>query len=86
MGMRKMTWVLIGWATLIIGWVLVGGANSLDRTAERCERSIYLSQRTCESAGHTGTMLGLLVVLLVGFCGFVVLSLIWFMTRPAVQR
>ena len=30
----------------------------------------------------TGTVIGVGVVLAVGFAGFVVLSLIWFMTRP----
>ena len=37
-----------------------------------------LSQDACEA----GTGIGVLLVLFIGFIGFVFLSLIWFMTKP----
>lgn len=83
---RKMTYVLIGWCLLILAWATLGATNSIDHTAERCEHARYIGQETCESASHTGTALGMGFVLLIGFMGFVVLSLVWFMTKPSEKR
>jgi len=65
-----MTWVLIAWSVLILVWAIAGGASA------ECENEEFTE--ACEA----GTGIGIALVLLVGFIGFVFLSLIWFMTRP----
>jgi hypothetical protein len=70
---RKMTWVLIVWCALILLWAIVGGASN------NCsEETTQLNQNACEA----GTGIGVAIILLIGFFGFVFLWLIWFMTRP----
>lgn len=73
MRLRKMTWVLIVWSTLILLWAFGGGAAS-----ECGDKRTQLAQDACDA----GTGLGVLVILFIGFIGFVFLSLIWFMSRP----
>ena len=79
-GWRKMTWVLIIWCAIILLWAGVGGGN----TASSCSHAhdAYLSAQTAKDACDTGAGIGIAIVLLIGFFGFVFLSLIWFMTRP----
>ena len=67
---RKMTWLLIVWCVLILIWA-VGGASS-----NNC------AQQTYKAACQAGTGIGVVLILGLGFFGYVFLSLIWFMTRP----
>ncbi len=70
---RKMTWVLIIWTLIFTIWV-IGGVNST-----HCDRyASDLNQNACQA----GTGIGVGIVIFLWFLGFVVLSLIWFMTRP----
>lgn len=69
---RKMTWVLIIWCALILAWA-IGGAASNDCAAD-------------DDACAAGTGLGVLVILFVGFFGFMFFAVIWFMTRPRDRR
>src|SRR5436190_16419996 len=70
---RKMTWVLIIWSAFILIWAIAGGASN------KCgEEATRLNQQACEA----GTGIGVAIILLIGFFGFVFLALIWFMTRP----
>lgn len=61
-----MTWVLILWCALILVW-MIGGASSAN-----CD-----GDGACEA----GTGIGVALIALVGFFGFVFLSIIWFMRR-----
>lgn len=69
---RKMTWVLFAWCALIIVWIATG-AGAADCGAE--------TDQTLQAACNAGAGIGVLFVALIGFVGFVFLSLIWFMTR-----
>jgi hypothetical protein len=70
---RKMTWVLIIWCLIILIWAIAGGASN------NCsEQATKLNQNACEA----GTGIGVAIILLIGFFGFVFLGLIWLMTRP----
>lgn len=73
---RKMTWALLIWSGLIIAWMVAGGAAS-DCLAEPDQ----LSREACEA----GTGIGVALIALIGFFGFVPLSIIWFMTRPKTR-
>lgn len=67
---RKSTWALLLWCALIIVWVFAGVA------ASNCESEQY--SEACEA----GAGIGVLLVLFIGFVGFLFFSIIWFMTRP----
>src|SRR4029079_17447297 len=69
-----MTWVLILWCALILIWAIAGGNNAQNH----CNAHTQLQQDACAA----GTGIGVAIVLLIGFFGFVFFGLIWFMTRP----
>ena len=68
-----MTWALIAWSVLMLIWI-IGGASSTN-----CgDKPTELEKNACEA----GTGIGVTALFMLWFVGFVVLSLIWFMTRP----
>lgn len=67
---RRMTWVLIVWCAIILIWAIAGGASN------NCVHQTY------KTACQAGTGIGVAIILLIGFFGFVFFSLIWFMSRP----
>lgn len=79
---RKMTWVLILWVSIILVWAIAGGSSGNHQSVADCLKGGVLSQQTCTDAANAGTGIGVAIVLLIGFFGFVFLGLIWFMTRP----
>ena len=73
---RKATWALIVWSVLIIAWVILGV------TSRNCgDKDCVLQQTACD----IGTSVGVVVIVGLGFMGFVVLSLISLMSRPKVR-
>jgi hypothetical protein len=72
---RKMTWVLILWCAAILAWAIAGGSSAASRCTNQLGRA---GQAGCEA----GTGIGVAIILLIGFFGFVFFSLIWFMTKP----
>ena len=79
---RKMTWVIIVWSVVMAIWIIGGllSADNGDKCAHEAHRA--LSQSTCTSARDVGTGIGVAVLWFLWFFGFIVLSLIWFMSRP----
>jgi hypothetical protein len=74
---RKMTWVLALWTALALVLIVAGAGNQ-----PACPPGVA----NCEAyqAGATiGTGLAVTAILGVWFVGFIILSIIWFMTRPA---
>jgi hypothetical protein len=69
---RPATWALIVWSAGITIWLVAGLST---RGCQDDDGAI--SQTVCE----IGTGVGVGVILVVGFMGFVVLSLIWLMSR-----
>lgn len=71
---RVMTWVLWAWTILCVLWVATGlGAKG------SCNG---LSQSACAAAGDVGHGIAVFVQIVVWLIVFLILSLIWFMTRP----
>jgi hypothetical protein len=70
---RKATWALIIWCALILIWAIAGAAGN-----DCANEATKLNQDACEA----GTGIGVLVILFIGFFGFVFFSLIWMMSRP----
>jgi hypothetical protein len=78
---RKMTWVLLIWVALIVVWIASASGNVSDACDTPEERGV-LTQEQCEAAAEVGTGLGLVGVFFIGFIGFIILGLIWIMSRP----
>lgn len=73
---RKMTWALWGWTALCALW-LVAGATSVNNG--NCHG---LSNSACTAATHIGAGIGAFLIFAIWLLVFLILSLIWFMTRP----
>ena len=76
---RKMTWVLIIWCAIILIWAIAGAAGS-DCANQAGDQ--FLSAKDAQDACDAGTGIGVALILLVGFFGFIFFGLIWFMTKP----
>lgn len=72
---RVMSWVLIAWCAIFAVWI---GVAIADRPSEECAAGDSL----CQDASDVGTSIGVGLVFGLFFIGFVILSLIWLMTRP----
>jgi hypothetical protein len=79
-GWRKMTWVLIGWSTLIVVGSLMASGHTVDRTTAECQSTLGAGGMCQEAASATGAA-QFEHLMKIGVVGFVVLSLVWFMTR-----
>jgi hypothetical protein len=71
---RKMTWVLNLWNVLFLVWIIAGISS---RTSKDCPPADTL----CINASDAGTGIGVALIVFLWFIGFVVLALVWFMTR-----
>jgi hypothetical protein len=81
---RKMTWVLNVWNVVFLVWIISGIAN---RPSKNCATDPdvlkgIISKHACETASNVGTGLGVTAVIVFWFLGFIILSLIWLMSRP----
>jgi hypothetical protein len=81
---RKMTWVFLVVNALFVLWFSVGIS---DRPSQDCATDPdviagVISKDLCESASDVGTGIGVALVGFLWFIVFIVLSLIWLMTRP----
>jgi hypothetical protein len=74
--LRKMTWALIIWSVLFLIWIISAGGSA------NCSDQAGQYQNAKQSGCEAGTAIGIGLLIVLWFLGFVVLSLIWFMTRP----
>jgi hypothetical protein len=75
---RKMTWVVVLWCILMAVWII--GAIVSANPSSNCAHGAYKS--ACEAGSSAGTGIGVVALWFIWFFGFVILSLIWFMSRP----
>jgi hypothetical protein len=80
-GWRKITWVLIGWSTLIVLGSLITAGDASNKVASECQSSLGTGGICQETASSIGAA-QFEHLMKIGFVGFVVISLVWFMTRP----
>ena len=76
---RKMSWVLAIWTGIFLAWIIGGIAS---RPSQDCPPG----DQFCVNASDAGTGIGVGLIIVFWFIGFVVLSLVWFMTRPRDRR
>ena len=74
MKFRKMTWAIWIWSILCIAWVF-GGISSVEECVP--------GDSACEVGTAIGAGIGIFMIGFIWFLGFIVLSIIWFMTRPS---
>jgi hypothetical protein len=74
---RKMTWAILVWCVLMAVWIVAALGTD---TSSHCAHEAYRS--ACEAGSDAGKGIGVVALWFVWFFGFIVLSLIWFMTRP----
>ena len=75
---RKATWALALFNALILFWLVSG----LAATSDSCSGLGGDSLSACQAGTAIGGGLAVTFILIVWFMGFVVLGLIWLMSRP----
>lgn len=80
---RKMTWTILAWNALILVWI-VSAAGGSGESVDECvaDSGGILTRRDCQEAVDAGTGIGVFLILVLWALVFVVLALVWFMTRP----
>jgi RNA polymerase subunit RPABC4/transcription elongation factor Spt4 len=76
---RKATWAVVIWTVLMAIWIIAGSQQTPDKT---CAGETGSALDLCQSAYHLGTGIGVTLLFALWFIGFVILSLIWLMSRP----
>ncbi|WP_217924919.1 hypothetical protein [Miltoncostaea oceani] len=71
---RVSSWLIVIWSALFAIWIIAGISS---RPSTDCPPGDQL----CVDASDTGTAIGVGLIIVLWFIGFVVLSLIWLMTR-----
>ncbi|MGH3105313.1 MAG: hypothetical protein ACRDN6_14580 [Gaiellaceae bacterium] len=81
---RKMTWAILLWSGAMLTWLIgsVAFASAKDCATDFGATSGFLTKQACLDASSGGSGLGVLLISSLWFLGVVVLSLIWFTTRP----
>jgi hypothetical protein len=77
---RKMSWAILVWTAIFVVWT-VAGTSGTGNEIDECVAEGVLSRSECEAAIGVGTGIGVTLIWLLWFVGFIVLSIIWFMTR-----
>jgi hypothetical protein len=73
-----MTWAILIWTGLFILW----GATGVGAVSDECVGLTGEDLSICQAGTAIGGGIGLTFIFLLWFVGFVVLAIVWFMTRP----
>ena len=79
---RKMTWLINIVNVLFLIWIIGGASSSSGCANDPDVKSGVISKDLCESATNAGKGIGIGLIIVFWFIVFVVLSIVWFMTRP----
>jgi len=75
---RKATWAVVLWTVLFAVWIVAGASS----TSNNCAGRVGSDLSSCQAGTAIGGGLAVTFLVIVWFLGFVVLSLIWLMSRP----
>jgi hypothetical protein len=84
-GWRKITWVIIAWSTLVVIGGLALAGHTSNQYSSDCQKTLG-GDSLCQQVGNQAASDQFGHILKIGVVGFVILSIIWFMTRPQNQR
>lgn len=73
---RKMSWTIIVFSVLMLVWLISAGGGSAN-----CDKQQQF-EGACKAGEAVGRGIATTAIFVIWFIGFVVLSIIWFMTRP----
>jgi hypothetical protein len=73
-----MTWAILVFSGLMLVWAIAGTAGEV--CGEYAPGAA--DREACELGEDIGTGLGIAALFFLWFLGFVILSIVWFMTRP----
>ena len=76
---RKMTWIIWIFTALMIAWMVAGVQTNDDVCVDYTPGTA--AYENCEAGADIGTGLGVTLIFFIWFVGFIILSIIWFMTR-----
>jgi hypothetical protein len=83
-GWRKATWAIIAWSSLIIAGAVLTTASATSRVTNECQGTfgqLGMGGSCHEMAQQAGTA-QFEHIMKIGVVGFLILSIVWFMTRP----
>ncbi len=75
---RKATWALLIWTVLMAVWIGTGIAA----TGNNCAGQVGDALTTCQAGTAIGGGIAVTFIVIIWFLGFIVLGLIWLMSRP----
>ncbi len=75
---RKATWALLIWTALIVLWIVAGTSAVGDNCAGETGDALEM----CRAATGIGAGIGVTFIIIIWFLGFIILGLIWLMSRP----
>ena len=75
---RKATWALAIFNLLILIWLIAGIAG----TSNNCAGLTDGALSGCQAGTAVGAGIGVTLIVLIWFIGFMVLGLVWLMSRP----
>lgn len=75
-----MTWVLWIWTIAMAAWAVGAGFSGDSKLDAKCVND--LGAKLCNDTQNAGAGIAVILLIFAWFFGFVVLGLIWFMTRP----
>lgn len=75
---RKATWALLIFNLLMLAWVI----SAISAGSQHATDCGVLDQANCDAARNVGTGIAVGFLGIIWFLGFVVLSLVWLMSRP----
>jgi hypothetical protein len=83
---RKMTWAILLWSGAMLAWIVVGAATAADGAAGCASdfgaTSSNLTEQDCINAAGSGSAFGPVLIAALWLAGLILLSTIWFATRP----
>lgn len=84
-GWRKITWVMIAWSTLVVIGGLALAGHTGNQYSSDCSQALG-GGGLCQQVGNQAASDQFGHIMKIGVVGFVILSIIWFMTRPQGDR
>lgn len=76
---RKATWALVIWTALMALWI----GSGIAAVSNNCAGKVGEALSICQAGTAIGGGIGITMLLTLWFVGFIVLSLVWLMSRPA---
>lgn len=75
---RKMTWTILVWTALFAAW----GISGAGAVSNNCVGELGDTLAACQAGTAIGSGIALTMIFSLWFAGFIVLSIVWFMSRP----